>query len=558
MGGQVLPAEGKAVKMPFCKGLSTNDCTTPFNPQRAKKLCRPIRNKTKCTAFSEFTSPEAPRAPFFQIMPENETTEEQAPKGIGERFREEGVAGVFRKRSASNKTDPNEMHFLEHLEELRWVIFKSLIAFIVGCIGVAVFMGDAIDVLQRPLVSAVDDFGEIDIDLRIIGLDQYVEPLHEKEVDLGMLRRADDATLTSWGIVDPHHRTRILTHFNSGQNRHLLQVIRSYSPIFIAMKICFLGGLGVSLPFIFYFVGSFVVPGLTPKEKAVFFPGCFVAFLLFLAGAAMTYFVILPFSLAFTIEFTFEVLGLDTYRPEAGNYYSTVIWMTFAVGVAFQFPLILLLLIWIGVLSVEKLRGSRRMVFVILMVSAALITPGGDPVSLSILTIPLYVLYELAILVGGVIERKKKRKEWEEWDEDLQGPRPPKPKGGKTVNKPLLLVILAATAGISWYVYENQDVVAEWIDAARDFGKFGGASDNGQQQSAPISKPSSPMASDKTEAKSSASATLSPGSLLRLQIPASALSELNASDVNGSILIDAELLKVISSPLTNPEANGSR
>ena len=74
-------------------------------------------------------------------MPENETTEEQASKGIGERFREEGFAGVFRKRSASNKTDPNEMHFLEHLEELRWVIFKSLIAFIVGCIGVAVFMG---------------------------------------------------------------------------------------------------------------------------------------------------------------------------------------------------------------------------------------------------------------------------------------------------------------------------------------------------------------------------------------------------------------------------------
>lgn len=512
--------------------------------------------------FSVFTSPGAPRPPFFRIMPENETTEEQASKGIGERFREEGIAGVFRKRDASNKADPNEMHFLEHLEELRWVIFKSLIAFLVGCIGVAVFMGDAIDALQRPLVSAVDDFGEIDIDLRIIGLDQYVEPLHKQDVDLGMLRRADNATLTSWGITDPHHRTRILTHFNSGQNRHLLQVIRSYSPIFIAMKICFLGGLGVSLPFIFYFVGSFVVPGLTPKEKSIFFPGCFAAFLLFLAGAAMTYFVILPFSLAFTIEFTFEVLGLDTYRPEAGNYYSTVIWMTFAVGVAFQFPLILLLLIWIGVLSVEKLRGSRRMVFVILMVSAALITPGGDPVSLSILTIPLYVLYELAILAGGVIERKKKRKEWDEWDEDLQGPRPPEPKGGKPLNKPLALLIVATLSGLAWLGYNNQDVLAKWVDAARDFGKFGGGDREEEKpnENMPAPTDSGPKTSSGDDKPGPADAIegLRPGSLLRLRLAPVSPPQFNPDEANGTLLIDARLIEISAPPeKAPPESNAS-
>ena len=81
--------------------------------------------------------------------------------------------------------------------------------------------------------------------------------------------------------------------------------------------------------------------------------------------------------------------------------------MTFAVGLAFQFPLILILLIRIGMLTVEKLRSSRRIVLVILMISAALITPGGDPVSLCILTVPLYFLFELSILVGTLIERKK-------------------------------------------------------------------------------------------------------------------------------------------------------
>ena len=125
-----------------------------------------------------------------------------------------------------------------------------------------------------PLISAVEDFGVIDIDLQTIGLDQYIEPLDTQEVDLGMLRNAKEDSLIAWGIDDPHHRTRILTHFASGHNRNLLQVIRSYSPIFIAMKICFLGGIGISLPLILYFVGSFVVPGLTKDEKKVFFPGC--------------------------------------------------------------------------------------------------------------------------------------------------------------------------------------------------------------------------------------------------------------------------------------------
>src|SRR6056300_1549004 len=331
---------------------------------------------------------------------------DQRPASFGDRFREEGLSGILKKKPKDPKTDPNEMHFLEHLEELRWVILKSVVAFLVGCIGVAIFMQDSVKLLQMPLIKAVEDFGEIGIDLQSIGLEQYTKPLEKKEIGLGELRKAREQDLIDWGITDPHHQNRIINHFANGSNRNLLQVIRSYSPIFIAMKICFLGGIGLSLPMILYFVGGFVVPGLTFKEKKIFFPGCIAATFLFLAGASMTYFFILPLSLAFTIEFSFNVLGLDVYRPEAGNYYSTVIWMTFAVGIAFQFPLVLILLIRVGIITAEKLRKSRRFVLVILMVSAALITPGGDPVSLCILTIPLYILFELSILVGSLIEKR--------------------------------------------------------------------------------------------------------------------------------------------------------
>ena len=387
----------------------------------------------------------------------------------GDRFREEGLSGILKKKPKDPKADPNEMHFLEHLEELRWVILKSVVAFLVGCIGVAIFMQDSVKLLQMPLIKAVEDFGEIGIDLQSIGLEQYTNPLEKKEVGLGELRKAREQDLINWGITDPHHQNRIINHFANGSNRNLLQVIRSYSPIFIAMKICFLGGIGLSLPMILYFVGSFVVPGLTPQEKKVFFPGCIAATFLFLAGASMTYFFILPLSLAFTIEFSFNVLGLDVYRPEAGNYYSTVIWMTFAVGIAFQFPLVLILLIRIGILSVKKLRESRRLVLVILMVSAALITPGGDPVSLCILTIPLYILYEFAILFGSFIERSKALREWNEWDESIQGTRPEKPKTEK-LSLLLLSIVILAVGGAGFLAWKYQDVIKnslDWFDSEK-------------------------------------------------------------------------------------------
>jgi sec-independent protein translocase protein TatC len=394
---------------------------------------------------------------------------DQRPASFGDRFREEGLSGILKKKPKDPKADPNEMHFLEHLEELRWVILKSVVAFLVGCIGVAIFMQDSVKLLQMPLIKAVEDFGEIGIDLQSIGLEQYTNPLEKKEVGLGELRKAREQDLINWGITDPHHQNRIINHFANGSNRNLLQVIRSYSPIFIAMKICFLGGIGLSLPMILYFVGSFVVPGLTPQEKKVFFPGCIAATFLFLAGASMTYFFILPLSLAFTIEFSFNVLGLDVYRPEAGNYYSTVIWMTFAVGIAFQFPLVLILLIRIGILSVKKLRESRRLVLVILMVSAALITPGGDPVSLCILTIPLYILYEFAILFGSFIERSKALLEWNEWDESIQGTRPEKPKTEK-LSLLLLSIVILAVGGGGFLAWKYQDVIKnslDWFDSEK-------------------------------------------------------------------------------------------
>jgi len=282
-----------------------------------------------------------------------------------------------------------------------------------------------------------------------------------------------------------------------------------------------------------------------------------VAFLLFIAGAAMTYFIILPFSLAFTIEFTFDVLGLDTYRPEAGNYYSTVIWMTFAVGLAFEFPLIIVLLTWIGILSVEKLRRNRRMVFVILMISAALITPGGDPVSLSILTIPLYVLYEFSILSGTFIERRRKKKEWEEWDEDIDGPRPDKPDTGMGLNKKFIAVIILVAGALVWIAVNKKEQFSEFIDAARDFGSFGGREEGNGKAKDNLPK------NLETEMGGMSSANgeninLKIGSTLRLRLQLPSYIDLNHTEANGTLLFEAQVLGINPTEKPHLENNESK
>ena len=200
---------------------------------------------------------------------------DQRPASFGDRFREEGLSGILKKKPKDPKTDPNEMHFLEHLEELRWVILKSVVAFLVGCIGVAIFMQDSVKLLQMPLIKAVEDFGEIGIDLQSIGLEQYTVNLwKKKEVGLGELRKAREQDLIDWGITDPHHQNRIINHFANGSNRNLLQVIRSYSPIFIAMKICFSWRDWPVLANDSLFCGKFRCPGTDPSgRKKVFFSG---------------------------------------------------------------------------------------------------------------------------------------------------------------------------------------------------------------------------------------------------------------------------------------------
>jgi sec-independent protein translocase protein TatC len=251
------------------------------------------------------------------------------------------------------------MSFLEHLEEFRWTVGRSLLAFIVGLGLAALFIGDIAQLLKYPIISAY-----------------------------GSVALAEENLFT----------------------------YRPMGVISVFIQIAFLSGLIMSMPFVLYFLAAFVAPGLTDKERKVVRPACFAAFLLFLSGVAFAFYVILPLTLAFSVRLNLY-FGFDLFWA-ASDYYNMVVWFSLATGAFFQFPLIIVILVYLGVLPVEKLKSVRRAVFVGLMIFSAFLTPGGDFISLPLTTGCMYALYELAIWVGARVEKKKREAELDEWDEE--------------------------------------------------------------------------------------------------------------------------------------------
>ncbi len=162
----------------------------------------------------------------------------------------------------------------------------------------------------------------------------------------------------------------------------------------LAMSISLWGGVILSSPVILYQLWRFVAPALTPKEKRWAVPLTAVFVILFLAGIVVGYYALYR-GLAFLFEFGGESL---TPVIEANNYLKFTMRFLLAFGVSFEFPVFLFAAAAFGAVTSQQLRDVRRWAVVIILVVAAVITPSGDPVTLMMLSVPMYLLYEAAIL----------------------------------------------------------------------------------------------------------------------------------------------------------------
>ena len=241
------------------------------------------------------------------------------------------------------------MGFWGHLEELRWTLIKCAVAFTVCAVFIGYFMEEFNGVLLRPLLKIKAEYPAVTIDLGT---------------------------------------TTIMEGFN------------------VVIQMCVLGGLVMSAPLILLFVGQFVAPALTEKEVKGVAPICGSAILLFLLGATFSYFFLVPSTIRVSVEIN-QMLGYQL-RWTPGSYYSLLTWLVLGVGASFEFPLVIVLLVWIGLVTTAFLKKYRRHAFVLVFIIAAIVTPTPDPFTQTIFAVPLYILYEIAILASTRVEKRRR------------------------------------------------------------------------------------------------------------------------------------------------------
>ena len=196
--------------------------------------------------------------------------------------------------------------------------------------------------------------------------------------------------------------------FPSGEGQ--LIFTKLYEIFFVELKVALFAGFFVSFPIIANQLWAFIAPGLYAREKKAFLPFLLATPVLFIAGSALAYYVVMPTAFRWFLGFEGSAGGLDIEAlPSAGDYLSLVMQFILAFGMSFLLPVLLLLLNRAGIVTRQQLAAARRYVIVGIAALAAIVTP-PDPGSQVILAIPLLLLFEGSLLLMRLQERKGRSK----------------------------------------------------------------------------------------------------------------------------------------------------
>jgi sec-independent protein translocase protein TatC len=176
------------------------------------------------------------------------------------------------------------------------------------------------------------------------------------------------------------------------------------TPFLIPMKISFMAGFILALPFLLYQAWAFVAPGLYAHEKRLVLPLVVSSTLLFLLGMVFCYFIVFGKVFAFIASFAPKSISV---APDIEAYFNFVLGMFLAFGLAFEVPVVVVVLVLTGLVKIEQLREWRGYVVVAIFVVAAVVTP-PDVVSQIALAIPMCLLYEVGIIVAQVVSKRRK------------------------------------------------------------------------------------------------------------------------------------------------------
>ena len=187
-----------------------------------------------------------------------------------------------------------------------------------------------------------------------------------------------------------------------------LQNLRPFGQPFLYFKVIFASGIIIAFPFVLYQVWRFVAPGLYQNERNWARKITLFTSLCFLSGVFFSYFVMIPSMLSFAVSFQTEGI---TNIIDVNEYFGFIIMILLASGLLFEMPMASYVLAKVGILTAKAMRKYRRHSIVVILILAAVLTPTPDPVSQFIFAAPLFILYEISIIIARLAQKKQEADE---------------------------------------------------------------------------------------------------------------------------------------------------
>lgn len=369
---------------------------------------------------------------------------------------------VFELREKAHSA--HEKPFLEHLEDLRIMITRVVITLLVSMIVCFTFRGDLMDILRAPaenvllvkqkatmpdagkhegikvptvelwnrakevqwIAAGLDesqrekfyltlDEPDIEFHARSVALLRAAKALPEKaregfveDLDLGVaMARQLLALLESDPDVEP----------GADSNIRMMSALRPTETFMLSMKLAFFAGIVLAFPLLLMFVLQFVLPGLHSNERRVLWPAMAVGFGLFVCGVLFAYFFVLPRALLFFYNWSAGMGVSNDWR--IGEYITFAMQFTLLFGLSFELPVVVMVLVKLGLLSYETMARTRGYAVVAIYITAAIITPTPDIMTLNLMALPMIVLYEICIWLAW-FDRKKAREEEAKEEEEVR------------------------------------------------------------------------------------------------------------------------------------------
>jgi sec-independent protein translocase protein TatC len=275
--------------------------------------------------------------------------------------------------------EEKEMAFLDHLEELRWHVVRAVGAIFIAMIGAFAYIEKIFDKIV--LAPAKLDF-----------------PTFRYMCELSKLTGFNDLCVTDLPF-------KLQSRNMTGQ-------------FMMSLTASFVVGLIVSFPYVAWELWRFVKPGLQLREKKYSKGAVFAITFLFMAGILFGYYVLSPTTIWFLS--TYSISDMIVNEFDITSYVSTIASLVLGCGLLFQFPMVIYFLSKVGIVTPELMRKYRKHSIVVILILGAVITPSGDPFSLTVISLPLYFLFEISIYISSVVQKRKQKEEEAELRADQQ------------------------------------------------------------------------------------------------------------------------------------------